>query len=90
MGLGTQRRGNCLQETVGCAASDDDAAKPDVDGCHFGGLLGLFIDAMVHYAEDELDKHCCYDKDAEDLMARVEFLALDRMSARSERLPVLY
>lgn len=54
--------------------------------CHFCGLLGLFVNAVMHYAEDELDEHCYYDKDAEDLMARVEFLALNKVSARSARI----
>jgi hypothetical protein len=72
-----------LQETVGRATSNDDAAEPDVNRCHFCGLLCLFVDAAVHYAKDELDDHCDYYDDAEHLMARVKFLALRRVLAQS-------
>jgi hypothetical protein len=55
--VGRQGRGWCLQETIDYAADNDDAAEPDVNGCHLRGLFGLFVDAMVHDAEDELDEH---------------------------------
>jgi hypothetical protein len=77
-----------LQETIGCTAGDNDAAEPHVNWRHFCGLLSLFIDAVVHYAEGELDEHCKYDDNAEDLMARVEFLALGRASAQPARIMV--
>jgi hypothetical protein len=59
-----------------------------VNGCHFCRLLGFLVDAMVHYAEDELDNHSCYDKDAENLMCRVEIPALGGVSARPVRILV--
>jgi hypothetical protein len=54
-----------------------------VNRCHFCGLFCLFVDAVVHYAEDELDDHCDYYDDAKHLMARVKFLALRRVLAQS-------
>jgi len=47
-----------------------------VNRCHLGGFFGLLVYAVVHYAEDELDNHCDYDDNAEDLMGRIEFFAL--------------
>ncbi len=78
----TEEGGELLQETIGCATWNDNAAEPYVNWRHFSSLLSLFIDAVVHYAEDELDDHCNYDDDAEDLMTSVEALGLERVSAQ--------
>jgi hypothetical protein len=78
-------RGYCLQETVGYTTDNDDAAEPDVDRGYLRGLLGLFVDAVMYYAKYELDEHSCYDKETKDLMARVKFLALNRMLAQCAR-----
>lgn len=57
-----------------------------MDGCNFRGLLGLFVNAVVHDPQDELSDHCCDDEDTKDLMGGVEFPGLDGVSMAQQTL----
>lgn len=76
--------GTHAQEPHDSSSSDEDAAKPYMDRCKLGRLLGLFVDTMVEEAQEKLDDHQERNQQTDYLVRGVEIFALTSLSARGK------